>query len=68
MPELGQQEQAIKPKLQSLETAAGDQAKHVRLVETPADFHARSQARAETLDVPDPSGALRAPPTARPDL
>ena len=59
MPELRQQEQAIKLELQSLETVAGDQAKYLRLVETLADFHARLQARAEMLDVPERQKILR---------
>jgi site-specific DNA recombinase len=59
MPELRQQDQAIKSELQSLETVAGDQAKYLRLVDTLADFHARLQARAETLDVPERQKILR---------
>jgi site-specific DNA recombinase len=59
MPELRQQDQAIQSELQSLETVAGDQAKYLRLVETLADFHARLQARAETLDVPERQKILR---------
>jgi site-specific DNA recombinase len=59
MPELRQQDQAIKSELQSLETVAGDQAKYLRLVETLADFHARLQAREETLDVPERQKILR---------
>ena len=59
MPELRQQDQAIKSELQSLETVAGDQAKYLRLVETLADFHARLQARAETLDVSERQKILR---------
>jgi site-specific DNA recombinase len=59
MPELRQRDQAIKSELQSLETVAGDQAKYLRLVETLADFHARLQARAETLDVPERQKILR---------
>jgi site-specific DNA recombinase len=59
MPELRQQDQAIKSELQSLEMVAGDQAKYLRLVETLADFHARLQARAETLDVPERQKILR---------
>ena len=43
----------------SLETAASDQTKYLRLVETLADFHARLRARAETLDVPERQKVLR---------
>jgi len=59
MPELRQQDQAVQAELQSLETAAGDQTKYLRLVETLADFRARLRARADTLDVPEQQKVLR---------
>jgi site-specific DNA recombinase len=59
MPELRRQEQAVGAELQSLETAAGDQAMHPRLAETLADFRARLGARADTLDVPEQQQGLR---------
>jgi site-specific DNA recombinase len=59
MPELRKQDQAVQGELDSLETAAGDQTKYLRLVETLADFHARLRARAETLDVPERQKVLR---------
>ena len=42
-----------------METAAGDQTKYLRLVETLADFHARLRALAATLDVPERQKILR---------
>ena len=59
MPELRKQDQAVQTELQSLETAASDQTKYLRLVETLADFHARLRARAETLDMPERQKILR---------
>ena len=59
MPELRKQDQAVQTELQSLETAAGDQTKYLRLVETLADFHARLRARTETLDVAERQKVLR---------
>jgi site-specific DNA recombinase len=59
MPELRKQDQAVQTELQSLETAASDQTKYLRLVESLADFHARLRARAETLDVPERQKILR---------
>jgi len=59
MPELRRQDQAVQAELQSLETAAGDQTKYLRLVETLADFRARLRARADTLDVPEQQKVLR---------
>lgn len=59
MPELRRQDQAVQAELQSLETAAGDQTKYLRLVETLADFRARLRARADTLEVPEQQKVLR---------
>ena len=59
MPELRKQDQAVQTELQSLETAASDQTKYLRLLESLADFHARLRARAETLDVPERQKILR---------
>jgi hypothetical protein len=61
MPELRRQDQAVQAELQSLETAAGDQTKYPRLVETLADFHARLRVRADTLDLPEQQKVLRLP-------
>jgi site-specific DNA recombinase len=59
MPELRKQDQAVQTELQSLETAASDQTKYLRLVETLADFHTRLRARAETLDMAERQKVLR---------
>ena len=59
MPELRKQDHAIQAELQSLETAAADQTKYLRLVETLADFRARLRARADTLDVTERQKVLR---------
>ena len=59
MPELRRQDQAIQAELQSLETAAADQTKYLRLVETLGDFRGRLQARANTLGVPQRQKILR---------
>jgi site-specific DNA recombinase len=59
MPELRRQDQAVQTELQSLETAASDQTKYLRLIETLADFHAQLRARGETLDVAERQKVLR---------
>ena len=59
MPELRKQDQAVQTELQSLETAASDQTKCLRLIETLADFCARLRVRADTLDVPERQKILR---------
>jgi len=59
MPELRRQDQAIQAELQSLETAAADQTKYLRLIETLGDFRRRLRARADTLDVLERQKILR---------
>jgi site-specific DNA recombinase len=59
MPELRRHDQAIQAELQSLETAAADQTRYLRLVETLGDFRGRLRARADTLDVPARQKILR---------
>jgi site-specific DNA recombinase len=59
MPELRRKEQAIHSELRSLETAAADQTKYLRLVETLSDFNTRLRARADMLDVADRQKVLR---------
>ena len=59
MPELRRQDQAIQAELQSLETAAADQTKYLRLVETLGDFRRRLRARADMLDIPERQKILR---------
>jgi site-specific DNA recombinase len=59
MPELRRQDQALQAELHSLETAAGDHTKYLRLVETLGDFRARLRARADTLDIVERQKILR---------
>jgi site-specific DNA recombinase len=59
MPELRRQEQTIQAELQSLETAAADQTKYLRLVQTLGDFRRRLRAGADTLDVPERQKIVR---------
>ena len=59
MPELRRQDHALQAALQSLEMAAGDQTKYLRLVETLGDFRARLRARANALDVKERQKILR---------
>jgi site-specific DNA recombinase len=59
MPELRRQDQAIQAELQSLETAAADQTKYLKLVATLGDFRSHLRARADTLDVPERQKILR---------
>jgi site-specific DNA recombinase len=59
MPELRQQEQAIQGELQSLEAAATDQTKYLRLVETLANFRTRLSAHADALDITERQKVLR---------
>jgi site-specific DNA recombinase len=59
MPELRKQEQAIRGELQSLETAATDQTKYLRLVETLANFRTRLSAHTDALDVTERQKVLR---------
>ena len=59
MPELRKQDHAVQTELRSLETAASDQTKYLRLIETLVDFHTRLRVRAETMDVPERQKVLR---------
>ncbi len=59
MPDLRKQDHAIQAELQSLETAAGDQARSLRLVETLDDFHTRLRERAPMLNVTERQKVLR---------
>ena len=59
MPELRKKEQTIHAELRSLETAAADQTKYLRLVETLSDFNTRLRARADMLDVAERQKVLR---------
>ena len=51
MPELRQQEQAVRSELQSLHLAAQDQSRYLRVVDSLSDFHARLQDNAGRLDL-----------------
>jgi site-specific DNA recombinase len=59
MPDIRKQAQAVESELQSLLTAALDQAKYLQLAETMAMFRSRLRARAETLDVRERQQILR---------
>ena len=59
MPELRQHEQAIESELQSLEMAAVDQTKYLRLVETLTEFRARLRLRANSLVMSERQKVLR---------
>jgi site-specific DNA recombinase len=51
MPDLRQQEQAIRSELQSLHMAAQDQSRYLRVVDSLSDFRKRLQGNAEHLDL-----------------
>ena len=51
MPVLCKQQQAIDSELQSLELAATDQSRYLRLTETLTEFCTKLRGRAETLDI-----------------
>jgi site-specific DNA recombinase len=51
MPTLRKQQQAIDSELRSLELAAADQSRYLRLTETLTEFCAKLSGRAETLDI-----------------
>jgi site-specific DNA recombinase len=59
MPELRKQQQAVESELESLETAAANQNKYLRLVDGLADFCGRLRVRADTLDVTERQKILR---------
>ena len=59
MPPLRKQQQAIESELHSLEMAAADQSKYLRLTETLGEFRANLQARADSLDVGERQKILR---------
>ena len=59
IPELRKQQQAVQSELESLETAAANQNKYLRLVDGLADFRGRIGARADTVDVAERQKILR---------
>jgi site-specific DNA recombinase len=59
MPELNKKSQAVESELQSLETAAVDQARYLQLSESLDGFRKKLRERAETLDVRERQQILR---------
>ena len=59
IPQLRKQEHAVQSELESLETAATNQTRYLRLVDGLADFRGRIRARADTLDVLERQKILR---------
>ena len=59
IPELRKQQQAVQMELESLESAASNQSKYLRLVDGLADFRERIRARADTLNVAERQKILR---------
>jgi site-specific DNA recombinase len=59
VPELRKQQQAIEAELQSLEMAAVDRTRHLRLVETLAELRARLRARGNVLEVAERQRIVR---------
>ena len=59
IPELRKQQQAVQSELESLETAAANQNKYLRLVDGLADFRRQIRARADTLEVSERQKILR---------
>ena len=59
MPELNKKSQAVESELQSLETAAVDQARYLQLAESLEGFRIKLRVRAKTLDVGERQQILR---------
>jgi len=59
IPDLRKQQQAVQSELHSLEMAAADQSKYLRLAETLADFRTNLRAKADTLAVTERQRVLR---------
>jgi len=59
VPELRKQQQAIEAELQSLEMAAVDRTRHLRLVETLAELRTRLRARGNVLEVAERQRIVR---------
>jgi len=59
MPELNKKSQAVESELQSLETAAVDQARYLQLAESLDGFRIKLRERAKTLDVCERQQILR---------
>ena len=59
MPELRKQQQAVQSELTSMELAASDQSRYLRLTHTLTEFHQRLQAKSETMELPQRQKILR---------
>ena len=59
MPELRKQQQAIQSELTSMELAASDQSRYLRLTHTLTEFRERLHTKSETMDVPERQKILR---------
>src|ERR1700681_3967415 len=59
MPELRKQQQAIQSELTSMELAASDQSRYLRLTHTLTEFRQRLQAKSETMELPQRQKILR---------
>jgi site-specific DNA recombinase len=59
MPELRKQQQAIQSELTSMELAASDQSRYLRLTHRLTEFRERLHAKSETMEVPERQKILR---------
>jgi site-specific DNA recombinase len=59
MPNLRKQEQAVDSELRSLEFAAEDQSRYLRLAETLSEFRGKLRVRADTLNTVERQKILR---------
>src|SRR6202048_553184 len=59
MPELRKHQQAIQSELTSMELAATDQSRYLRLTHTLTEFRERLHAKSETMEVPERQKILR---------
>src|ERR1700730_18467735 len=59
MPELRKQQQTIQSELTSMELAATDQSRYLRLTHTLTEFRERLHAKSETMEVPERQKILR---------
>src|SRR5207253_8721662 len=59
MPELRKQQQAIQSELTSMELAASDQSRYLRLTHTLTEFRQRLHAKSETMEVSERQKILR---------
>ncbi len=59
MPELRKQQQAMQSELTSMELAASDQSRYLRLTHTLTEFRERLHAKSETMEIPERQKILR---------